>query len=338
MTSGPSGHSERSGIAAAGNWIIDHVKEIDVYPSQDALANILAQSKGNGGAPYNLLKDLARLNLGLSLEGVGLVGTDDDGQFIIRDCQAHGIDTRFLVATKDAPTSYTDVMAVRSSGRRTFFHQRGANSLLCPDHFDFSQLKAQHLHLGYLLLLDCLDQPDGEYGTASARVLAEAKRAGMSTSIDVVSEDSERFRDMVLPCLKYADVVFMNEFELARTSGIRLADASDIRLLKAGELLMEDMPGALVVHTPERVFAFIDEHRYEHGSVRMPAEQVVGAVGAGDAFAAGYLVGFLRGLDVQECLRFGVCVAASSLTQPDCSSGIQCLDCCLELGKRHGYT
>ncbi len=34
----------RSGILAGGNWILDRTKIIDVYPAQDALANILAET------------------------------------------------------------------------------------------------------------------------------------------------------------------------------------------------------------------------------------------------------------------------------------------------------
>src|SRR5690606_15953598 len=115
----------RSGIIAGGNWIIDRVKLIDAWPPQDALASIVGQSAGNGGSPYNILKNLSRLGAGFPLEAIGLVGDDADGRWIRDDCIAHRVDTRALQATADAPTSYTDVMTVASNGRRTFFHQRG---------------------------------------------------------------------------------------------------------------------------------------------------------------------------------------------------------------------
>ena len=51
----------RNGILAGGNWIVDHVKLINTWPPQDALASILTQSDGNGGSAYNLLKNLSRL-------------------------------------------------------------------------------------------------------------------------------------------------------------------------------------------------------------------------------------------------------------------------------------
>jgi len=54
----------RRGIAAAGNWIIDHVKQVDQLPDRGMLANIVDESFSTGGAPANVLIDLARLAAG----------------------------------------------------------------------------------------------------------------------------------------------------------------------------------------------------------------------------------------------------------------------------------
>ena len=51
----------RSGIAAAGNWIVDRVKVVDHWPEQDTLANIHEEGVGNGGGAFNVLVDLERL-------------------------------------------------------------------------------------------------------------------------------------------------------------------------------------------------------------------------------------------------------------------------------------
>ena len=56
--------SVRKGILAGGNWIIDQVKMIDVYPQREQLANITgATVTGSGGSPYNLLINLAKLGV-----------------------------------------------------------------------------------------------------------------------------------------------------------------------------------------------------------------------------------------------------------------------------------
>src|SRR5215207_6212650 len=61
--------SSRRGILAGGNWIIDQVKLIDVFPQLEQLANIRRQSQGTGGAPYNVLIDLAVLGADFPLTG-----------------------------------------------------------------------------------------------------------------------------------------------------------------------------------------------------------------------------------------------------------------------------
>jgi hypothetical protein len=182
----------RRGLLAGGNWIIDQVKIIDVFPQLEQLANIRSQSQGTGGAPYNVLLNLSGLGAPFPLSAAGRVGKDALGDQILKDCKRRKIDTRFLKATPQAPTSYTDVMTVAGDGRRTFFHHRGANTLWDGSDLDFQRAKARIFHLGYLLLLDALDATDRKFGTRAARLLAQAREAGLKTSIDVVSEDSWR--------------------------------------------------------------------------------------------------------------------------------------------------
>src|SRR5688572_20918658 len=125
----PSGSNNRNGILAGGNWIIDQVKLIDVYPQREQLANISSQSEGTGGSPYNILIDLAKLGASFPLYGAGLVGKDAFGQQILDDCKKNKIDTKNIGISPKAPTSYTDVMTEHANGgRRTFFHCRGANA------------------------------------------------------------------------------------------------------------------------------------------------------------------------------------------------------------------
>ena len=143
------------------------MKLIDVYPQPEQLANIRAQSQGAGGAPYNVLIDLAKSGAPFPLAGAGLVGRDALGQQILDDCRRHDIDVRCLGMTPKAPTSYTDVMTEQGHGRRTFFHARGANALWRGDGLDFSRIRSRLFHLGYLLLLDSLDETDGRFGTCS---------------------------------------------------------------------------------------------------------------------------------------------------------------------------
>ena len=75
----------RSGLLAGGNWIIDQVKLIDIYPQPEQLGNIRSQSQGTGGAPYNVLIDLAKSGAPFPLLAAGLVGKDALGEQIIQE-------------------------------------------------------------------------------------------------------------------------------------------------------------------------------------------------------------------------------------------------------------
>jgi sugar/nucleoside kinase (ribokinase family) len=321
------GRDARRGILCAGNWIIDHVKTIDVWPREETLANILAEETGTGGSAYNVLVDLARFRLDIPLAGLGLVGDDGDGRSIRDDCARRGIDARLLRTVKDAPTSYTDVFTVRSTGRRTFFHNRGANRLLSPEHFPEKEIPSRLVNLGYLLLLDGLDAPDPEYGTAAARVLSRLRGEGITTAIDVVSEDSDRFSSVVTPALPHADHAILNEIESGRTTGheLRVNGRLDRRAMaqSARELLRRGVGRQVVIHAPELVYS-LDRQGEEvwQPAHLVPQDEIAGTAGAGDAFLAGVLVGIHEGWPTERALRFANAAAVSCLRHPTTTHGV----------------
>jgi sugar/nucleoside kinase (ribokinase family) len=327
-------------LLAGGNWIIDQVKLIDVYPQPEQLANIREQAEGTGGAPYNVLIDLAKLGAPFPLSGAGLVGKDAMGASIIDNCARHGIDTRNLRTTTEAPTSYTDVMTEIGHGRRTFFHNRGANVLWDGSDLDFSKSKARIFHLGYLLLLDALDQPDKKDGTKAAALLARAQAAGLKTSVDVVSEDSNRFATVVTPALRFTDYCILNEIEAGRTTGfkVRQVDGTlDTVALRhaAGALLQKGVQELVAIHFPEGAFARTRKgDDYWQSSLSVPPKCIAGTVGAGDAFCAGVLLGLHEGWDVPRSLLTGVCIAAACLMHATCTEGVGTLQSAMALTKR----
>ena len=334
--------SARRGVIAGGNWIIDQVKLIDGWPAQDALASIVEEETGNGGAPYNVLKNLARLGAAFPLEAVGLLGADQHGAAILADCRSHGIATEQLRTVAGAATSYTDVMTVKATGRRTFFHRRGVNARLDVGDFNFGRTRARWLHLGYLLLLDRLDQLSSAGLPRVVDVLQAARRHGLLTSVDVVSEHADRFRQVVLPVLPHVDILFLNDYEAERLTGQSLRPAGRLDRAAvseaAGQLASAGVRQWVVLHAPEGVLA-----RAAGGAavwqpaVRVPPESVAGAAGAGDALASGVLYGVHEGWPIERALELGVCVAAASLAHPSCSGGVRPLAECLELGRTLGW-
>lgn len=319
--------NDRRGLAGIGTWIMDHVRMIDVWPEEQTLANVYGEELSGGGLAHNLVVDVAKFDLGTPLEGVGFVGDDDDGRRILELCRSLDIDCTHLLVTPDAPTSYTEVMTVRSSGKRTFFHSRGANNLVAYDNIPFDKIRSRIAHLGYLLLMDGIDAEDAEFGTVAAKILHRLQQEGIKTSIDTVSELSERFGTLIPPALKYTDYVILNEFEAGQTTGHAILpdDRLAPQALRDSALTLLDMGDSelVVIHMAIGAYALTrDGKEYFQPALDLPDDYIQGGAGAGDAFCAGVLVGLHESWDLQEGLRFGTCAAAACLGNATCTEGV----------------
>ncbi|MCG8585750.1 MAG: carbohydrate kinase family protein [Pirellulales bacterium] len=331
-------NSSRNGLLAAGNFITDYVKIIDAWPDQDMLATISSESMSNGGGPYNVLKDLAALGVDYPLEAAGLLGDDANGRWIREDCAAHGINPAQLRTTTEASTSYTDAMCVESDGRRTFFHQRGANALFAPEHVDLDASDAKILLLGYLLLLDTMDRLDDDGRTDASRLLEAARAKGFLTAMETVSTVDATFRNVVVASLKHADIFFLNEVEASLILGDELETTSASLRHAADGIAALGSPGRVVVHCARgAVCREADGTLFEQAALELPSDFIAGSTGAGDGFTTGFLHGVHQGADAQTSLLQGVCVAAQSLTHPAASGGIRPLAECMALAERFAF-
>ena len=171
----------------------------------------------------------------------------------------------------------------------------------------------------YPLLLKTLDQPDAQYGSRMGRLLHRAQQAGCLTALDVVSEDSDRYRTIVRPLLAYTDYLTVNEIEAERITGIPLTGEN-------GRLLEKNIPAALremlslgvsrraIIHASSAAFGMdANSTFFREPGKHLPEGFIRGTVGAGDAFCAGALLAAYHGLPVWDALRWGNAAAVQSL-------------------------
>ena len=310
--------SARRGIVCAGCWTLDRVKLIDAWPAEETLATIGSIERQGGGSAHNVAIDLKRLDPSLPVAGVGLFGRDADGDLLLERAAAHGVDTAALRRDGRAATSFTDVMTVRGSGRRTFFHHPGTNDLLTPDHVDLSASTARFLHLGLLGVHATLDAPWQDEPNGWVAILKAARAAGLETSIELVSIDPGRNRELALPCLPHVDRLIVNDQEIGALAGIEtlvggVADAG--RCLEAARRVLALGAMSLVVaHFPAGAVAVgRGGESFRRASLALGPDEIVGSVGAGDAFAAGVLYALHEGREPPAALALGHAVAATSL-------------------------
>ena len=305
---------KRHGISVAGTVLLDKINEISAYPKSGELTKINSISLGVGGCVPNVSCDLKKIRPSLAVSAIGKIGADADGKYIIDYLASSGVDTSKIIVDESDNTSMTQVMSV-TGGQRTFFTYPGTSSNFGYSDIDFEALEAKILHLGYFLLLDKVDSGDG------IKILKKAKEEGVETSIDLVSENSDRY-SIVLPCLPYTDYLIINELEASKLTGIEPLNEN---LEKISRRLMElGVRKKVIIHKPDLSTALSESGFTVVPSLEVKKEEIQGTTGAGDAFCAGALIAIYDNLSDKEILEFASSVAVVSLSAPDATSGIVC--------------
>lgn len=314
----------------AGSILVDKINEISAYPQAGELTKILNTRKSVGGCVPNVATAFKRLSPETEVFALGKAGEDEDGSFVKSELAARGVDVTGIKLCKQK-TSFTEVMSVLG-GERTFFTYAGASAQFGFNDISFETIHAEMLHLGYFLLLDQIDGGDG------LKILREAKRRGIKTSIDLVSENSKRYLS-VLPCLAYTDNVIVNEVEAGRLSGIE-PKWENLRAI-AQKIKSYGVRERVVIHLPEMGVCLSENGFTAVPSYMLPQGFIKGTTGAGDAFCAGALLSISRGKTDEEILSFASACAAAALAEADAVSGLKSEDevykLCKNLKRKEAY-
>ncbi|NLD51375.1 MAG: carbohydrate kinase family protein [Clostridiales bacterium] len=332
----------RKGICVAGNLIVDVLYPLSNWPRRGELVTILSDKEmAGGGLAFNTPMSLSMLDEKLPITILGNIGPDAEGDQILKYFATRpNINTDGIA--RQGSTSYTLVLNDMQTMERTFFQYRGANADFDGTTIPWESLNARMFHAGYILLMDGLDAPDEEYGTKMARMLHRAQQEGMKTSVDVVSEASDRFRHIVPPALKYTDYCIINEYEAQQITGVPLKDVEADQFEQNIPKALEALHGFgvrewAVIHCPQGGYGMDAQGQYiSLPSLRLPRDYVKGTTGAGDAFCAGVLYGAHEGMMLADAIRLGTASAAGSLGEKDTYSGVQPADQMMDFYRRMG--
>ncbi len=296
-------------------------KPIDALPGRGHLAFVERMELHTGGCAANTGIGLAKL--GIATAVIGKVGRDGFGDFMVRRFEEFGIDAGGVARDNETPTSATMVL-VHSDGERSFLHYPGANATLQGEDVDFERVKrSKVLHIAGAQVLPAFD------GAPMAHLLKQAKAAGVTTALDTVWDPTGRWMELTgpsLPCVDY----FLPSFEEAKmlAGGLETPEEAAQFLLDAGAKVV----GLKLGHRGCYVRSAAGEE------VRLPAlpVQAIDALGAGDAFVAGFLAGVVRGWNLEQCARFATAVGASCVTALGATTGILSFEETLDFLRRYG--
>ncbi|MET9384921.1 sugar kinase [Streptomyces sp. NPDC002928] len=270
------------------------------------LADVPSFDRAIGGAESNVACVLAAA--GHSARWVSRVGADAFGDHLVEAIGAYGVDVASVRRDPARPTG----IYFRTAGDRAtdahevaYYRAGSAASAMGVGSVDLAAVRAGRvLHLSGItaaLSGDCL---------GLLRELLRPRPGRPLVSFDVnhrpgLWHDTDEAR-VLLELARGADIVFVGEDEAEQAWGVEGGPAGVREALP--------QPSVLVVKQGERGATVFDRE----GVTAVPALDVtvVAPVGAGDAFAAGFLSATLRGLPVRDRLRHGHLMAAAALTVP----------------------
>jgi sugar/nucleoside kinase (ribokinase family) len=313
---GMDGHGELD-VVAIGNALVDvlgHATEPFVRAQgvpkgtmqlvDEARAHALYESMGpaiaiSGGSAANTVVGVA--SFGGRPHYVGKVGDDQLGEVFAHDLRSTGVAYTTPPATDGPPTGRCLIL-ITPDAQRTMHTFLGASVRLGPGDVDESVItRGKILYLeGYLF-----DPPAAQEAFRVAAGMAHAAGRKVSLTLsDPFCVDRHRaaFLDLVE---HHVDVLFANEREICSLYQTPEFDAALQRVRRHCEVaaLTRGARGSIVVGGEE--VHVIDPH---------PVDELVDTTGAGDLYAAGFLFGLSRGLDLATCGRLGSLAAAEVIS------------------------
>jgi sugar/nucleoside kinase (ribokinase family) len=263
------------------------------FAEQDTLATGLEIVLG--GQTATISRALARL--GLQVNFVTRVGDDYYGRWAVEQLRADGVKTSGIKVEPGLRTGAT--VALSTGTERAFVTYMGSiteirRSDITPEILSV----ADHLHIGSYFLQRRLhaDMVD---------LLQEARRLGMTTSVDPGWDNFLEWDGGILKALPFVDVFLPNLVEAMQITGAASGEAALAVLAQDGNVVVIKLggEGCLVGH---------GQVRFHVPAFRVP---VVDVTSAGDVFNAGFLFGFLAGWDLGPAARFANACGAIAVSQ-----------------------
>ncbi len=302
-------------VVGLGALNIDHLYQVERL-LDDGETTVKEAQSFPGGSAANTVYGLAKL--GIRTGFVGAVGDDTKGRLILKDFQRVGVDSSQIRVKPGAKTGAVFCLS-DPTGRRSLYVMPGANNLLTNDDLEVAYVtQAGLIHLSsfvhdrqFKMLLELITklEPSTRLSFAPGALYATRGLTALS------------------PILARTHVLFINEGEIGQLTDkdfkagaeTCLEQGCHIVAITLGRGKKLDRGGKKVT-----AIAYIRDADSEHliepaGRKRLATTE---ATGAGDAFAAGFLYGLLRGKALDECGQMGDIVAQFCISQLGARTGL----------------
>ena len=262
----------------------DHLAVLPFIP-MDTKVKMLSHAILGGGPAANSTAGAA--TLGLSAAFVGTVGDDADGDMILRDFRAQGVDTSMVKVRPGATSAIAYLWIEEKTGNRSCAWTREGLDELTADEINPEAIAAAKvLHV------------DGHNAAGAIAAAKVAREAGV-----LVNYDAGTHRDGMEELLDLADLMICSEEFILKLTGLKDAEEA------VRQVWAKYRPKVCGATMGVRGSMAFNGKEF----VRCPAfkvEKVVDTTGCGDLFHTGFAIRYLETQDLLACQQFGAAVSA----------------------------
>ena len=291
---------------ASDQFLLDHsiAKSVMTLVDEIHAAHLIAAAdnptESSGGSAANTMAGLA--SFGSRGWFVGKVRNDRLGNAFARDLARIGVHYATTMA-EGGPSTACCIVAVTPDGHRSMSTYLGACRELTVDDIDQQRIAA-----GAILYVEGYLWDDERSKAAIRKAIRAAKSSGRKIAFTLSDPFCVgRYRSEFLALLRHdIDILFANDEEAKSLFSV---DDFDLAVAHA-----RNWPGLAVITRSEKGCVVAAPSGELHIQEAEPVASVVDTTGAGDQFAAGFLHGFARGLDLGSCARLGSIAAAEVIS------------------------
>jgi fructokinase len=254
-----------------------------------------------GGAPMNVALHLKRFGIGSKI--ASSIGNDQKGAGLITFLKNAGMDTSYVQTHTNLPTSEV-LVHLNEKNNATF-------EICEPVAWDEIQLTPE-------LAAALKNSQALVYGSLASRnettrkTLGSLLESNILRIMDVNLRPPFHKQEVVVPLLKKADIVKLNDDELVTICGWFNIDG-DFNSLAFGLYNLLKLKTLIVTRGEHGATLINDDKMYSHPGYKV---KVADTVGAGDAFLAGYLAAFFDGKEMDEALADASAIGAYVASKP----------------------
>ncbi len=263
-----------------------------------------------GGDALNVAVTLAKLGAEVSI--AGRLGRDENGREVMRQAEGHGVDTAYIIWDTGHKTAVSYLLLDEEGEKHALSNTRIYHALSNADVPERAIQEADIVYFGSAFQMKQMD--DGGILELFQRAHRYGKITAMDTAMNDDMESRERLLEKLRPVFKETDLFLPSSKEASFLSGHRepheMAEFFKALGVKICGIKLGDKG------------CYVTDLRREYEIPCFSGFQAVDTTGAGDSFVGGFLYGYLRGWDIEECAIFASAVAAHNVAAKGATGGV----------------